>query len=340
MPFVTQIMNQSYPSYPGSKRLEPFNQDQRQAFGAVEDYAQPRYNPGYGYATQMAHQVGQAPAGHVSTLGTYGRVGQEQRFQDMPQNIDTDRLVDEGGRLGKISDYMNPYVQGVIDPQIREIGKAADRARVQAGQAATFGGAFGDARHGVADSLTRGEEFEAKSDAAGRGWSDAYNQAMGLRGADEQRMMAADQFNQQAREQALGRQLGAQQFNVGTQQSVRDRQLQAALANQSLREQMFGRRMASGQAANDYGLAANADYMQRLNAFMNTGQMQQQQGQKLRDYDYANFQGGVQWPFTQFNALLSTLSGQPTQPVQTTQQTSGGNSGWMNLIGSMMGAFL
>lgn len=282
IPYATQIANQSYPGYSGEKRLEPFSDDQRSTFGQVNAFADQGGNPGYyQYANQQAQAYGAAPAGQVNT----------------------GRVVDESGPLGKISDYMNPYVNQVVQPQIRNLNEAAARQRIQSGEAATAGGAFGDARHGVADSLTNREQMNSIADVTGRGYSDAYNQAMAARTGDVGRMFQADTQNQALREQALQRQL------------------------------------QSGQSSMDFGLANNADYLQRLNAKMNVGNMQQQQGQKLRDYDYMNYQQGVEWPFRQFDTLKSLLTGQPNAG-QTQQQTTGGNSGVWNILGSALGAYL
>jgi hypothetical protein len=66
--------------------------------------------------------------------------------------------------------------------------------------------------------------------------------------------------------------------------------------------------------------------------------MQQQYGQHVRDADYQNYQNAVEWPFRQVDFLKSMLTGQPTAG-QTTSQTSGGNSGWMNALGAILGAF-
>jgi hypothetical protein len=238
---------------------------------------------------------------------------------------------------------MNPYVQGVVQPQIRELGEARRQAAIQAGEQATSAGAFGDARQGVADSLTNKAYMNAVGDVTGRGYSDAFNQAMAARTGDIGRLqqtrqfnaannMAAQQFNAanelQARQFNAANEFAARQFNAGNL-------FQASQLNAQLREAMLGRQLAGGQAGMEYGLQQSQDRLQRLNAMMNVGQLQQQRGQQIRDADYENYLRGVEWPFRQWDMMLSMLTGQPN--AQTVSQTQrGGNDLW-GFLGTILG---
>lgn len=219
-------------------------------------------------------------------------------------HVNTYSAVDETKTpVGSIKSYMDPYVGNVVNNQIRQVNETAQRDRIQNGQEATFAGGFGDARHGVADALTAQKQMQTVGDVTGQGYSNAYNSAMGLR------------------EQDLGR------F------------FQQGQTNQALREQQLGRKLGSAQNAMDFGTANSADYMQRLQALMNAGGMQQQQGQHVKDAQYENYLRGVEWPFRQYDALLSMMTGQPsTQQVQTSQTSSGGSGIW-GLLGSILGGF-
>src|SRR5882724_3125676 len=48
-----------------------------------------------------------------------------------------------------IQDYMNPYIEAALQPQLQAIARQGDADRKRVNASATFSGAFGDARHGV-----------------------------------------------------------------------------------------------------------------------------------------------------------------------------------------------
>ncbi len=133
-------------------------------------------------------------------------LGNIRKSADAPaQTVGTERVVDEGGRLGGIQDYLNPYTGGVLDDTIKRIQDAADRQRVQIGKAAIGSGAYNDARHGVAGSLSREDELRTVGETSGNILRNAYNDAMGLRTGDLNRFLGADTTSANFAETALGR---------------------------------------------------------------------------------------------------------------------------------------
>lgn len=99
-------------------------------------------------------------------------------------NFQPGKLTDEGGYLGKISDDVNPYLQQVLDPQIREINNSLQSGRRDLDASQQMAGAFGDARHGVVESGLYDKASENIADVTGRAHADAWNTAMGLRASD------------------------------------------------------------------------------------------------------------------------------------------------------------
>ena len=75
---------------------------------------------------------------------------------------------------------MNPYLQGVLDPQLREAEQSFDR-RLNQNQADSIarGGSIGSYRVGLEDALLQGERAQTLGDITGKGNFDAYNQALG-----------------------------------------------------------------------------------------------------------------------------------------------------------------
>jgi hypothetical protein len=101
------------------------------------------------------------------------------------------RLQEGGGGFAgaDLSPYMNPYLDEVLGATMGDINRQRDLAVGQTGDAAMRAGAFGGSRHGVAQAETERAygDIAARTAAGLRG--DAFNQAAGLFGQDQSRMM-------------------------------------------------------------------------------------------------------------------------------------------------------
>jgi len=151
--------NYVYGSKPGESLFTPLSTSQKQSIGNVNWLAD----------QDLAAMLGTNKAGGLL---------------DQFANFNPGRLVDEGGFLGKMSDYMNPYTQNVLDPQIRQIEENLQRGQRDLGANATMAGAFGDARHGIEGAQLRQDAGQAITDVTGKAYADAWNNAMGLRSSD------------------------------------------------------------------------------------------------------------------------------------------------------------
>ena len=145
--------------------------------------------------------------------------------------FETERIVDEDGRLGKIDDYMNPYTERALQPALQKILEQSQQFQKQLNSSATSAGAFGDARHGIA----QGELYEATNDAVGDTSSkflfDAFNKTMADRGRDRDVFLDADQSEWTRQLQALEGVLTTGREQQSNDQSELDAQL-----NEFLRE--------------------------------------------------------------------------------------------------------
>jgi hypothetical protein len=121
-----------------------------------------------------------------------------------------------------IQDYMNPYLEAALAPQLQAIARQgdADRKRLNAG--ATFSGAFGDARHGVESSNQSRDENILTSNTIGQGYNTAFNTAAGLRGSDISNALNVQNANAANKEAALARAatgasglMGLDKYNTG-----------------------------------------------------------------------------------------------------------------------------
>jgi len=161
-------------------------------------------------------------------------------------------------------DYMNPYMQNVVDIQKREAQRQADIAGTQRGAAAVKAGAFGGSRQAIMEAEAQRNLSQQMGDIQARGSQEAYDRAAQMFTSDQARELAAQQANQQAGlttgqanlQAALGVQsLGAQ---TGLQAALANQQtgLTAQQAREASRQFGAGQDMTAAQLQAQYGLSA------------------------------------------------------------------------------------
>ena len=183
--------------------------------------------------------------------------------------------------VGTVESYMNPYLQNVLDPQLREAQRQADIARMEGASRLSKAGAYGGSRQAIMEAEGQRNLQQLLSDITGKGYASAYDSAQARRAAD----IAAGQqglAQQTAATQALGNigaqqaQYGlanlAQQLSAGAQQRDIEQQGLTADYNQYLRELQypqeqlqFERQMLSGLP-----IAAASYYQATPSAFQST----------------------------------------------------------------------
>ena len=150
-------------------------------------------------AAQMAQQNagrGQAQVGAAS---------------DIAQSVSGYRPGDvtAGSRAGMdLSGYMNPQVDAILNRGLDKLDEFRRRSLVGNEQAAGPG-AWGGARHGVADSLTNENFMGQASDFTNSVLSGAYDNAMTWAGQDQGNALQANLANQSAGLQGAGLNLSA-----------------------------------------------------------------------------------------------------------------------------------
>lgn len=85
--------------------------------------------------------------------------------------------------------FMNPYVHGVIDPQLRELDRRTEMARRGITARANVAGARDSARHGVVESELLRNSLMLGDDIVKRGYSDAFNSALAALEKEAQRKL-------------------------------------------------------------------------------------------------------------------------------------------------------
>ena len=133
-----------------------------------------------------------------------------------------------------VEQYMNPFMQNVVDKQTREAERQAGLAAKQRRAQAIQQGAFGGGRAAIAEAAANRDLAQLKSDIYGTGQQAAFQNAQQQFNTQQQREMAAQQANQAAGltvgGQNLAAQLGVQQLGTQTGQ-------QTALANLNAQQQ-------------------------------------------------------------------------------------------------------
>lgn len=214
-------------------------------------------------------------------------------------------VTDENGPLGAMSGYMNPYLEAVLAPQLRQLGISGVQQRQGINANATNAGAYGDARHGVVESEQRKNEAQQGTDVVGQAFSQAFGQAM------------------QQRQQDAGREFQTQQAQGTADKEQLERMRTSGIDLTNLDKYGVSR---------DLGLAS---------ALGQTGQNEREVQQKADDAQFNEFMRKQGFDSNQVAFLTSILKGTPSttwqfgQKQETTSQPN--NSGWQ-AVGTLASA--
>jgi hypothetical protein len=109
---------------------------------------------------------------------------------------------------GIAQQYMNPFLESALRPQMAEMQRAADIARLQDAGRLTKAGAYGGSRQAIMESEGRRNLLDKQSEALGQGYATAYDKAMAQFNADQ---------NRRAQEAQFGATFGLQGLQTGLQ---------------------------------------------------------------------------------------------------------------------------
>eukprot|EP01030_Chromulinospumella_sphaerica_P016244 gene16244-16054_t len=120
-------------------------------------------------------------------------------------NFALPRVIDNiGGPGGSTEDYMSPYIDNVLNRTEARVRQATNNAHQWSSNAmAHQDGAFGDARHGIADSLIEEKGIQEMGDQSANAYAAAYDNAMGLKQGDIANLLAAKGMNQKDQDQFM-----------------------------------------------------------------------------------------------------------------------------------------
>lgn len=250
---------QSFGDFARQRGMDPtqvagFSGLQRQAFQGAENL-QPSEATGMG--------MGLAGAAGMRALGT--------RFNP----YQTGQFGEQAG------DYMSPFIQQALQPQMREAMRASEMMRNQNQAQAVQQGAFGGSRQAIVEAERQRNLGTQLGDIQSRGLQSAFDQAR-------------------------------QQFNTEQQLREQSRQYGAGLGMQGLQ--------AALQSAGQLGQLGAQQFGQQRDVIGLQGQMgaqQQAQEQALINSRMADFQAQQRYPYQQLEFMSNILRGTPMGTVQS-----------------------
>lgn len=282
---LTDISKNPYQQY-GGERIAGFQPMQQQAFESAATM-QPSQQLGFGSNIAGA-----------ASLGALGANYQAGRFS--------------GGQFGnrQAAQYMSPYIEQAMQPQLREAQRSSDILGQQQRAQAVGAGAFGGSRQAIIEAERERNLGQQQGDIRARGYQTAYEQAANQYNQDMARRMQAQQLGEQSRQYGAG--LGLQG-------------LQTAL-----------------QGAGQLGQLGQTEYGQRMGITglqSQLGTQQQQQAQRPLDMAYQDFINQQNYPYKQLGFMSDMVRGLPLGQQTTSQVYQGAGSTMGQLAGLGMGAY-
>ena len=325
-------------SYQGD-RLAGFTPAQQEAFG-MAGQGVGSYLPFYGQAEQMYGQAGQqAQDAYGTAAGMYGQglgVSMPALQQGLGALGGAQGYTQQAAGLwdpSRTSEYMNPYIQDVVDPTIKALREQTQRQKQDVANRAVSAGAFGGRRADLLSADIERAGQRAMGETAGQLYAGGYGQAQAAReaAAGGMRGLGGQMGNIAGAYGSLGG-LGADIYgqygrNLGTQ----------GMHLASMFGNLGGQYGAMG--TNLYGLGG-----QDINRMMGVGSAQQQMQQQYNALAYQNFMGQYALPYQTLGQAFNI--GTPAVPAmggvtgqQAYSQTAGESNPWLDWAGVGLNAY-
>ena len=347
---LTDINQNPYQTY-DANRIAGFSPLQQQAMTGAGNMAPAGQ---LGAATGLAGAAGERALGTQYTPGQFGMMQARgpslQQYQMGPaQQVGTQDYTGQN-----VSQYMNPYMQNVVDIQQREAQRQGDIAGTQRAGQAVRSGAFGGSRAGLMEAEAARNLALQKGDIQAQGQNAAFQNAQQQFNTQQGRDLQAQLANQ-----GMGFNVGQQNLNamLGVQQLGAGQNLQAQLANQQAFQQAQQAREQSRQygaglgmqglqtglqAAGQLGTLGGQQFAQGLdiNKLQGTyGAQQQALEQQGLSQSYQDFLNQQNYPYKQLGFMSDILRGTPTGSSSVTQMYQAQPGGLQTMAGLGLGAY-
>ena len=284
--------------------VAPWSPMQQQSFGAAANLQTPGQ---YNVASDIAGGAGVGALGSSQQAYGYGGLGAGYGMQGAGlagANIGAgQQLQNTLINQGAMQQYMNPYVQNALAPQLNMMEQAAGRQQAQVQGEAAKAGAYGGSRQAIQSALVQQGLLGAEANLIGQGYNQAYTQAQqAAQAAAAQGLQGLGQANQAYQTGISGANVGlggVQQAQAGYGQATQAAQTLGSLGGQQL--------------------AANENIINLQNQL---GQQQQNQQQQLINQAVQNYANAQQYPMEQLGMYNALLRGYATPVSSQTQYTT------------------
>lgn len=172
-PYVTDMLGKGqalsetpYQAYTGPLTAGPSALEQ-QAFGAASTF-------------QPSAAIGQA----AQTAGGIAGTAQGMQYKPVGGLFDT----------AAAQQYMNPYLQSALDPQMKEMQRQADIQRAADAARLTKAGAYGGSRQAIMEAEGRRNLLGKQAEVLGQGYATAYDKAQQAFAQDQARKIQEAQY--------------------------------------------------------------------------------------------------------------------------------------------------
>ena len=183
---------------------------------SLSNWAGPYVTNMLGQGQALANQPYQAYTGQL-TAGTSPL--QQQAFQGAqglatPTNMGGFTPQSFTGQ-GTAQQYMNPYLQQALDPQLAEARRQSQITQTQNAGKLTGAGAYGGGRQAIMDAETQRNLATNLANITGQGYMNAYDKAMQQFNTEQQAAQQAQNLTNQYGLNVLGQQAGLGQVQRG-----------------------------------------------------------------------------------------------------------------------------
>lgn len=226
-----------------------------------------------------------------------------------PTDITTGQFTDQG----IAQQYMNPYLQQALEPQIFEARRQAEIENLKNKAAATKAGAYGGTRGALMESENQRNLLQDLGLITGKGYETAYQKAQEAYMADQARALQAQQAAEQSRQFGYGQKMTASQLaaQYALEAQKAAEQSKQFGANYGLQGLQTAAQAAAAQG--QLGTAQSQAQLSNLAKQMEAGAQQRAIEQEGITADYGQFQEARDYPYKQVQYQQSLLQNLPLQ---------------------------
>lgn len=146
-----------------------------------------------------------------------------------------------------VQKYMNPYLQSVLNPQLREAQRKADLARTAMQTRMAQAGGYGGSRQAIMEAAMERDLLQQMGDITGTGYAKAYEDAAKRLEEQNARNLAAAEFGEKSRQFGYGKSMDAADLAAKYGLDVEK-------AREASRQFGYGKKMEAAETAAKYGL--------------------------------------------------------------------------------------